>query len=119
MGLDVSVCNTGKTLRFKGGRVGRSCDAGRMRRLLLVLFACACTPEPPAQTARLRIVNGCSQPLWIFDLQGSGRGSMKAPHQLKLAANGHYDFPIPEIGLAATRFWAGSGCDDSGNNCTI
>jgi hypothetical protein len=72
------------------------------------------------QPTRLRIVNGCSSPLWIFFLVGSGGGPLNAKHQQRLAAQGDaIDYPIPDEGLAATRFWPGVGCDSTGNNCTI
>ena len=75
----------------------------------------------PPQMSRLRIVNGCSSDMWIFYLIGSGGGSlsMPTPHQTLLHSNGFIDYPIPDIGLAATRFWPGYGCDATGNNCTI
>lgn len=91
--------------------------------LLLLLIAGCPTPTPlvdagPAQ-ARLRIKNGSAGILWIFYQVGAGGGSLPTAHQVKLAAGGHVDYPIPDKGLAATRFWAGSGCDDTGNNCVI
>jgi len=97
--------------------------------LLLVLFP-SCGPRPPDSDAgppdsgppeltRLRIINGSTGTLWIFYQIGSGGGSMSTAHQVQLAAGGHIDYPIPDEGLAATRFWAGSGCDDTGNNCAI
>lgn len=100
---------------------------------LLVLAGAAtlrcCIPKPAAggahatpgpQPTRLRITNGCDRPIWVFSLVGAGGGALNAPNQVKLAKKGdHYDYPIPDIGLAATRFWPGMGCDDTGNNCQI
>ncbi|MFY0540999.1 hypothetical protein [Nannocystis pusilla] len=79
------------------------------------------TGEPdPEQTARLRIVNGCDQPMWVLHQVGAGGGSLDAANQILLAAQGdYYDYAIPDIGLAATRFWPGFGCDDTGNGCAI
>lgn len=77
------------------------------------------TPGTSSQPTRLRIVNGCSQPLWIFYQSGFQGGTMTAPHQQQLAANAHYDYPIPDQGIAGTRFWPGYGCDATGNNCSI
>lgn len=75
------------------------------------------------QTARLRIVNGCSAPLWVFyeiGFNGGSMGTPTPPHQQKLANAGDFvDFPIPDKGLAATRFWPGYGCDATGNNCEV
>ena len=84
------------------------------------------TPAPPAPTTdaapaptRLRVLNGSAGPLWIFYQIGLGGGLLATPHQLQLAAGAHVDYPIPAAGLAATRFWAGSGCDATGNNCVV
>lgn len=72
------------------------------------------------QPTRLRVVNGCGQPLWIFWQLGYQGGQMAVPHQTLLPRlNDHIDYPIPDQGLAGTRFWAGHGCDDTGNNCRI
>jgi len=72
------------------------------------------------QPTRLRIVNGCGQPLWIFWQLGYMGGQMPVPHQTLLSGPGdHVDYPIPDQGLAGTRFWAGYGCDSTGNNCRI
>jgi hypothetical protein len=73
----------------------------------------------PAAPPRLRVINGSDGDLWIFWLRGAGGGDMDAPHQIRLTAGAHYDYPIPVIGIAGTRFWAGWDCDDTGNNCTI
>lgn len=72
-----------------------------------------------SQPTRLRIINGCSEPLWIFWQLGYHGGQMPVPHQTRLTRNGHIDYPIPDTGLAGTRFWPGYGCDGTGNNCTI
>ncbi|MFZ6178522.1 thaumatin family protein [Nannocystis pusilla] len=79
------------------------------------------TGEPlPEQTARLRIVNGCDQPMWVLHQVGAGGGTLDAANQILLAAQGdYYDYAIPDIGLAATRFWPGFGCDETGNGCAI
>ncbi len=69
---------------------------------------------------RLKIVNGCSEPIWIFYLVGTGGGALVAPNQHKLAnLNDYIEYDIPDKGLAGTRFWPGMGCDDTGNNCKI
>ncbi|MFV8753625.1 thaumatin family protein [Nannocystaceae bacterium ST9] len=78
------------------------------------------TGELPEQSARLRIVNGCDQPMWVLSQVGSGGGTLDAPNQLLLAEQGDFvDYPIPAIGLAATRFWPGFGCDETGNDCAV
>jgi hypothetical protein len=103
-----------------------------MRTLILSSFVlalgCSCSNPSPGldsgsdagvQTARLRIVNGCSDSLWIFYLIGDGGGSLPTSHQTLLASGAHLDYPIPDQGLAATRFWPGYGCDATGNNCRL
>lgn len=72
------------------------------------------------QPTRLRVVSGCGHALWIFWQSGYHGGRMPVPHQTLLAHPGDYvDYPIPDQGLAGTRFWAGYGCDGTGNNCLI
>ena len=71
-------------------------------------------------TKRLKIVSACSSPLWIFHTVGEGGGTLTAPNPVKLATTGDsYEYDIPNIGLASTRFWPGSGCDENGANCDI
>ena len=78
------------------------------------------TTGEPEQTARLRVVNGCEQPMWVLHQVGAGGGTLDAANQILLAAQGdYYDYAIPDRGLAATRFWPGFGCDDTGNACAI
>jgi hypothetical protein len=78
------------------------------------------TGELPEQSARLRIVNGCDQAMWVLSLVGEGGGELDGPNQRLLSTQGDYvDFDIPPTGLAATRFWPGFGCDDTGNDCAV
>jgi len=78
-------------------------------------------PDSGAAPTRLRIINGSTGDLWIFYQIGSGGGALSSPvaHQVMLAAGAHIDYPIPDIGLAATRFWPGFNCDATGNNCQV
>lgn len=87
----------------------------------LLLLGCHGGHSAPTRSAppRLRVINGSQGTLWIFYQIGSGGGSLPTAHQIRLAAGAHVDYPIPAAGLAATRFWAGSGCDATGNNCVI
>lgn len=94
--------------------------------LALLLGCCPPGPTPPPTTApvfvpvepRLRIVNGCSEPLWIFYTIGGG-GTLPDASPLQLAGHAHHDYEIPDVGLASTRFWAGYHCDANGANCDI
>lgn len=79
----------------------------------------ALTADSGVQPTRLRIVNGCNQPLWIFYQSGYNGGTIPTPHQIQLAINDHIDYPIPDRGLAGFRWWPGYGCDSTGNNCRI
>jgi len=95
--------------------------------LLLMILLCvfglpssSWSDSPVPQPSRLRIKNGCEKPIWIFYQVGAGGGTLQATNQKKLAKKGDYiDYNIPAQGLAATRFWPGMKCDDSGNNCRI
>ncbi len=70
-----------------------------------------------ASRVRLRIKNGCSKDaMWIANFAFQ---TAYFPQDLKLAAGESHDFAIPDAGLAATRFWAKWGCDDSGGGCAI
>jgi len=45
---------------------------------------------------------------------------LSAPNQVLLQNQwDYYDYPIPDSGLAATRFWPGYNCSSTGNDCYI
>jgi len=88
-------------------RVGGSAFAGFM--------ATFTTAGGGTQTERLRIVNSCSYAIWIQQ-QNMPSGT---PSVVRLAPGAHQDYEIPDEGLASTRFWPKTGCDDTGQNCTI
>ena len=77
------------------------------------------SPALPAATpgVRLRITNGCdADPLWLANF------AFNKPYfeqDIKLEAGKTHEFAIPDEGLAATRFWAKWGCDETGGNCLI
>lgn len=76
----------------------------------------ACTASCNSdQTERLRISNSCSYDIWI-EQQNMADGT---PQIVKLTPGNHYDYAIPSAGLASTRLWPKTGCDENGNNCTI
>ena len=73
--------------------------------------------EPVNEDAsvRLRITNGCLKDnIWVASIAGG-----LFPQDIKLAPGKTHSFAIPDIGLAATRFWPKFGCDDDGADCTI
>jgi hypothetical protein len=75
---------------------------------------------PGCTNKRLKIINGCGQPMWIQYLNGTGGGVLNAPNRNQLATlNSYIEYDIPDIGIAGIRFWPGMGCDATGNNCTI
>ena len=80
-----------------------------------ILFTTQLSPSPTS--VRLTITNGCTKdPLWIANF------AFQAPfftQDFKLNAGDRVNYTIPNEGLAATRFWAKWGCDDSGSNCLI
>jgi hypothetical protein len=71
-------------------------------------------------TKRLKIINGCTQPMWMQYHTGNGGGSLNAPNRHLLPSQGSFiEYDIPDKGLAGVRFWPGMGCDSGGHNCTI
>jgi Thaumatin family len=69
---------------------------------------------------RLKVINGCGQPIWMQYLNGNGGGTLNAPNRYELATlNSFIEYDIPDIGIAGVRFWPGMGCDANGQNCTI
>jgi len=89
--------------------------------LVLGLGGCP-TPSPvpaPDAPSRLRVLNGSSEPMWIFWIGAEGGGTMPDPHKILLSPGHHHDYTVPAAGLAGTRFWPGLGCDDTGNDCEI
>jgi len=78
-------------------------------------------PPPPGGThGRLKIISGCSQPMWIQHLLGNGGGVLNNPNFVKLSGIGASQvFDIPDTGLAGLRVWPGFGCDANGQNCQV
>jgi hypothetical protein len=77
---------------------------------------------PPVGGAhkRLKIISGCSQPMWIQYLGGNGGGTLSAPNRHMLPGTGSFiEYDIPDKGLAGLRVWPGFGCDGAGQNCRI
>jgi len=66
-------------------------------------------------TTRLTIKNQCSYTIWI---QQQNMPSA-IPSVVEIAAGGQHGYDIPDAGQASTRFWPKTGCDSSGQNCTI
>jgi len=81
------------------------------------------TPAPPpvgGAHKRLKIISGCSQPMWIQYLGGNGGGTLNAPNRFMLPGTGSFiEYDIPDKGLAGLRVWPGFGCDGAGQNCVI
>lgn len=69
-----------------------------------------------SQISRLRVTNQCKQPLWI---QQDFAHPTQDPVVVQVPVGQSYDYNIPDGGLASTRFWAKSGCDGQGYNCTV
>jgi hypothetical protein len=75
---------------------------------------------PTCTSKRLKIVNGCGQPMWIQFLTGNGGGTLNAPNRHLLASSGSsIEYDIPDKGLAGVRVWPGMGCDGNGHNCKM
>ncbi len=80
----------------------------------------ATNPPPGGTHPRLKIVSGCSQPMWIQYLLGNGGGTLNATNFVELNGVGtSVTYNIPDTGLAGLRVWPGFGCDSNGQNCQI
>jgi len=118
------IARNGGLLR-RGARSGEPMSRCVLFALVLVfgLYGCPSPSPVPATDAgapsRLRIVNGSTEPMWIFWLGAEAGGTLPDAHQILLAPGDHHDYAIPAGGLAGTRFWPGLGCDDTGNGCEI
>jgi len=100
----------------------------RLMAMCAVLFMTACnscnkTPVGPTEasvptstgTPQLTIKNDCSYQIWI---QQQGMPS-PTPSVVAIPAGSSTAYNIPAAGLPSTRFWPKTGCDASGNNCTL
>lgn len=75
---------------------------------------------PACTSKRLKIINGCTEPIWIQYHTGFNGGALNAPNRFRLPAPGSFiEYDIPDKGLAGVRFWPGMGCDAEGHNCQI
>jgi hypothetical protein len=70
-------------------------------------------PLPP-QTARLRVVSACAEPIWI-----AHSANVPGPLVVPLAPGAYHDYDIPAGGLASVRLWPKLGCDATGHACRI
>jgi hypothetical protein len=69
---------------------------------------------------RLKIINGCSQPMWVQWLTAPTVTFTGGPNFQRLAGVGSFaEYSIPDKGLPAMRFWPGFGCDATGHNCRV
>ncbi|MCE9577674.1 MAG: thaumatin family protein [Deltaproteobacteria bacterium] len=68
----------------------------------------------PEQTARLRVVNRCAQPIWI-----AHSDNLAADQNVALVTDAFHDYDIPAGGLASVRLWPKTGCDATGHSCLI
>lgn len=73
------------------------------------------------QTSALRMTNHCCEPIWVEARAGACSGPLPGQSQtvFKVNPGTSIDFNIPPNGLAATRFWAKWGCDETGFNCLM
>ncbi len=68
-----------------------------------------------SQPTRFRMTNQCQYTIWIQQ-QNMPAGTAAVT---ELAQGTSVDFNIPDAGLASTRFWPKTGCDNTGQNCTL
>lgn len=123
--LGDSLLDRPKRLPWCGGRLRAAAFATALVGAMVaaVLLASQGSPSAPASQSiaegpksRLRIVNGCSDPIWIANFAGA---APYFPDDIRLEGGGHHDFAIPDEGLASTRFWPKWGCDENGQECRI
>jgi hypothetical protein len=103
----------------------------RVLAIVLTLSLGACTPAPapapdpapapvaapvadPAPGRALTFRNSCKEPVWIQQQNHTG-----SPEVVKVDVGASTTYPIPDGGLASTRYWPKTGCDDTGNNCKM
>lgn len=68
---------------------------------------------------RLKIINGCGEPMWVQWLTAPGV-TFTGANRLQLPALGSsVEYDIPDKGLPSMRFWPGFGCDANGHNCRV
>ncbi|WP_419421292.1 hypothetical protein ACNVED_15595 (plasmid) [Legionella sp. D16C41] len=73
-------------------------------------------PPSSEQVGRLRITNQCTSPLWI---QQDHVHTTKDPVVVQIPQGQAYEYSIPDIGLAATRFWPKRDCNAYGYDCKL
>jgi hypothetical protein len=66
-------------------------------------------------STRLTITNQCSYTIWV---QQQNMPSA-TPSVVELASGAQHSYDIPDAGQASTRFWPKTGCDSTGQNCTV
>lgn len=74
------------------------------------------TSRDSSQNSRFRVTNQCDETLWI---QQDFKHPSNDPIVVKIVPGMSYDYNIPESGLASTRFWPKSGCNEHGYNCKV
>jgi len=87
--------------------------------LIVAAGAAQAGPSSPGdpQTDRLRMTNQCGYTIWVQ--QDFSHPVPGVDVVVEIADGASYDYPIPDAGLAATRFWAKSGCNQYGYNCGV
>ncbi len=86
--------------------------------LLVPAVALAQQTDPTSpQTERLRVTNLCGYDIWVEqDFIHTVPG---VPIVVNVPDQMSYDYPIPDAGIAATRFWAKNSCNEHGYNCGV
>lgn len=69
---------------------------------------------PGPQPTRLRLRNGCAEPIWI-----AHSDNVPDAQNIRLAPGESHDVAVPEAGLASARFWPKLGCDAAGHGCVV
>jgi len=94
-------------------------DSNSSRTTLFIssLMSSLWTGLDSTKAPRLQFINGCNEEaLWIA---GFALAKPLFSPDVLLGPGASFDVPIPAEGLAATRFWAKWGCDETGQACAI
>lgn len=84
------------------------------RRIAAAAVALIALTGAAAAGNTLTVVNQCTQTVWMQQMNIN-----QAPPLVELAPGASYVYQIVNAGDSSTRVWPKTGCDATGNNCTI
>eukprot|EP00928_Gymnodinium_smaydae_P087140 TRINITY_DN71470_c0_g1_i1.p1 TRINITY_DN71470_c0_g1~~TRINITY_DN71470_c0_g1_i1.p1 ORF type:complete len:310 (-),score=26.97 TRINITY_DN71470_c0_g1_i1:142-1071(-) len=97
-----------------------------MRRLSVIAFVAKAYADDKGKainspsTTRLTIVNGCeTSSIWLAHMVAGSVGPDPQDVKIESGKSATFHTSAGGGGLAAVRYWAKMGCDETGGNCTI